>query len=209
MDQILEGLEGVVSIADDIVVHDTTEEQHNGNMQKLMERARQNGLIFNPDKCLLKADSIMFFGCLYDKNGVQPDPEKVEAIRAMPAPTCLCELQEFIGMVTYLSKFIQGLSDLQEPLWALAKKDVNFEWTPSHEKHFNIIKQSISSTATLRYFDTRKPVTLQVNASEISLGAVILQDGEPVAFASKALTETECRWANIECETYAVVFGCE
>ena len=112
MDQILEGLEGVLSIADDIVVHGTTEEQHDGNMWKLMARARQNGLVFNPDKCLLKADSIMFFGCLYDKNGVQPDPEKVETIRAMPAPTCLRELQEFIGMVTYLSKFIQGLSNL-------------------------------------------------------------------------------------------------
>ena len=106
MDQILEGLEGVVSIADDIVVHGTTEEQHDGNMWKVMERARQNGLIFSPDECLLKADSVMFFGCLYDKNGVQPDPEKVEAIRAMLAPTCLCELQEFIGMATYLSKFI-------------------------------------------------------------------------------------------------------
>ena len=70
MDQILEGLEGVVSIAHDIVVHGATEEQHDDNMQKLMERARQNGLVFNPDKCLLKADSIMFFGCLYDKNGV-------------------------------------------------------------------------------------------------------------------------------------------
>ena len=116
MDQILEGLEGVVSIADHIVVHGTTEEQHNDNMQKLMEKARQNELVFNPDKCLLKAHSIMFFGYLYDKNGVQPDPKKVEAIRAMLAPTCLCELQEFIGMVTYLSKFISGLSNLQEPL---------------------------------------------------------------------------------------------
>ena len=149
MDQILEGLEGVLSTADDIVLHGKTEEQHNGNMGKLMERAGQNGLVFNPDKCLLKADSIMFFGCLYDKNGVQPDPEKIEAIRAMPAPTCLHELQEFIGMVIYLSKLIRGLSNLQEPLWALTKKDVNFEWTPSHEKQFNIIKQSISSTATL------------------------------------------------------------
>ena len=198
MDQILEGLEGVVLIADDIVVHGTTEEQHNDNMQKLMERARQNGLVFNPDKCLLKADSIMFFGSLSDKNGVQPDPEKVEAIRAMPAPTCLCELQESIRMVTYLSKFIQGLSDLQEPLWASMKKDVNFEWTPSHEKQFNIIKQSISSTTTLQYFNTRKPVTLQVDASKIGLGAAILQDGEQFAFASKALTENECRWANMK-----------
>ena len=68
MNQILEGLEGL--IADDIVVHGTTEEQHDDNMQNLMDRARQNGLIFNPDKCLLKADSIMFFGCLYDRNGV-------------------------------------------------------------------------------------------------------------------------------------------
>ena len=106
VDQILEGLKGVVLIADDIVVHGTTEEQHDDNMRILMERARENWLIFNPDKCLVKADSVMFFGCLYDKNGVQPDPATGEAIQMMPAPTCLQELQEFIGLVTYLSKFI-------------------------------------------------------------------------------------------------------
>ena len=68
MDQILEGLD---------------------NMRMLMERARENGVIFNPDKCSLKVDSVMFFGCLYDKNAVQPDPTKVEAIQMMPVPTCL------------------------------------------------------------------------------------------------------------------------
>ena len=71
MDQILEGLEGVVSIIDDIVVHGVTEEQHDNNMRKLMERAHENGLIFNPNKCLLKAGSVMFFRCLYDKNGIR------------------------------------------------------------------------------------------------------------------------------------------
>ena len=75
-------------------------------MRKLMERADENGLIFNPDKCSPKADSAMFFGCLYDKNGIRPYPAKVDAIQAMPAPTCLHELQEFIVKVTYLSKFI-------------------------------------------------------------------------------------------------------
>ena len=119
MDQILEGLEGVVSIADDIIVHGVTEEQHDKNMRSLMDHAHVNGLVFNPEKCSLKADSVMFFRCLYDRNSIRPDPAKVEAIQAMPAPTCLCELQEFIGMVTYLSKFIRGLSDLQEPLHAL------------------------------------------------------------------------------------------
>ena len=139
MDQILEGLKGVVSIADDIVVHGVTEEQHDDSMRKLMERAHENGLVFNPDKCSLKAESLMFFGCLNDKNCIRPDSVKMEAIWAMPAPTCLCELQEFIGMVTYLSKLIWGLTDLLEPLRALTK-DIQFNWTPSHEKQFSINK---------------------------------------------------------------------
>ena len=68
----------MVLIVDDIVVHGTVEEQHDDNMWKLSEIARQNDHVFNPDKCLLKADFIMFFGCLYDKNGVQPDPERLK-----------------------------------------------------------------------------------------------------------------------------------
>ena len=87
-----------------------------------MKRAHENGLVFNPDKCSLKAESIIFFGCLYDKNSIRPDPAKVETTQAMPAPTCLHELYKFIGMVTYLKKFIQGLSDLQEPLRALTRR---------------------------------------------------------------------------------------
>ena len=80
MDQILEGLKGVVSIADDIVVHRVTEEQHDNNMRKLRERAHENGFTFNPDKWSLKVESVMVFGCLYDKNGIRLDPAKVEAI---------------------------------------------------------------------------------------------------------------------------------
>ena len=89
-------------------------------------------------------------------------------------------------------------------------KDVQFNWTPSHVKQFNIIKQVISSTATLRvrYFDINKPVTLQVDASRIGLGVAFLQDDTPVAYARKALTDTEHWWANIEHEAYALAFGC-
>ena len=209
MDQILEGLERVLLIANDIVVHIVSEEQYDNNMRKHMERVHENGLVLNPDKCSLKAESIMFFGCLFDKNGSRLDPTKVEAIWAMPAPTCLHELHEFIRIITYLIKLIWGLSDLQELLQALTKKDLQFQWTPSHEKQFNIIKQAISSTAILRYLNVDKPVTLQVDASTIGLGAAFLQDDAPVAYASKALTDTECWWANIEHEVYALVFGCE
>ena len=71
MDQILEGLKEVVSIADDIDVHGVTEEQHDDNMRKVMEIAHEIGLIFNPDKCSLKAESVMFFGCMFDKNDIR------------------------------------------------------------------------------------------------------------------------------------------
>ena len=117
-------LKGVISIADDIFVHGVTKEQHDTNMRKPMKKTHENGLVFNPDKCSLKPDSVMFFGCLYDKNAIIPDPPKGEPISAMPPLTYLPELQEFIGMLTDMSKFILGLSDLQELFWALTKKDV-------------------------------------------------------------------------------------
>ena len=82
-------------------------------------------------------------------------------------------------------------------------------WTPSHKKQLNIIKQAISSTATLRSLDVVKPITIQVDASKIQFGVAVLSDDAPVAYASKALTDTEYQWANIECEAYALVFGCE
>ena len=139
--------------------HGVTEEQHN-NMTKLMKRPHVNGLVFNPDKCSLKVESVMFFGYLHDKNGTRPDPAIMVAIQTMPAPTHQYELQEFIWIVTYLSKFIWGLSDLQEALGALTEKDVQFNWTPSCVKQFNIIRQAISSTAILGYFHIDKPVTI-------------------------------------------------
>ena len=77
------------------------------------------------------------------------------------------------------------------------------------DKAFGQIKQAVSETTTLSYFDVRKPVVLQVDASMKALGAALLQDGKPVAFASKALTSTESRYANIERELLAVVYGCE
>ena len=139
----------------------------------------------------VKAPAINFFGCLYDANGVHPDPEKVDAVHALPMPTNVTELQEFLRMVTYLSPFICGLSTLTAPLWELLKKDANFTWNASYESAFEQIKEAVVSDTTLRYFDPALPMTIQVDASQVGLGAALLQNGKPIAFASKALTESE------------------
>ena len=78
--------------------------------------------MFNPQKMHVKASAINFFGCLYDANGVDPDPEKVDAVHALPAPTNVTELQVFLSMVTYLSPIVHGLSTLTAPLQELLRK---------------------------------------------------------------------------------------
>ena len=127
----------------------------------------------------------------------------------MPPPEEPQELQKFLGMTTYLSPFIPSLSTFTAPLWELLRKDSEFTWNDSYQEAFNAVKQMVCKDTTLRYFDSRKPIVIQVDASQKGLGAALLQDGHPIAFASKALTPTEQRYANIEREMLACVFGAE
>ena len=116
MDQFLEECPRCIGITDDITVHGHTEAEHDAHLWNLMWVAHKYGIVFNPQKMHVKATAINFFGCLYDANGVHPDPEKVHAVHALPVPTNVTELQEFLSMVTYLSPFISGLSTLTAPL---------------------------------------------------------------------------------------------
>ena len=108
-----------------------------------------------------------------------------------------------------MGPFIPNLSTLTAPLRELLKEDNRFKWYAAHQESFNKIKDSISNEITLTYFDPMKESILQVDASMKSLGASLTQDGKPVAFASKALTDVESRYANIERELLAVVYGYE
>ena len=174
-----------------------------------MRIAHKYDLVFNPQKTQMKAQAVNFFGCLYNANGVHPDPGKANAVHALPAPTNVTELQEFLGLVTYLSPFIPGLSTLTAPLQELLKKDTDFSWNCTYDTTFEQIKEVVVRDTTLRYFDPSLPMTIQVDASQVGLGSALLQNGKPIAFASKALTETECQNANIEREMLAAVFGAE
>ena len=207
MDQILEGLPGVVSIADDIVVYGTNEQDHDQNLHRLMQRARERGLVFNPTKCRIKEEEIPFFGNIYSKNRVRPDPVKVQAIAELKEPTNTTELQSFLGMITYLAPYIPKLSDHTAPLRKLLCKDSEFQWHHEQQSAFESLKHLICSADNLAYFDPSNPAVLQADASQEALGVALTQEGRPIAFASKSLTDTEKRYANIERELLACVFG--
>ena len=129
----------------------------------------------------------------------------------MPAPQTKQELQSFLGVVNYLQAFVPHLSHHTEPLRILLKKENTFAWNQNANDSFQKIKGLLENSLLkpLKYYDRNKPVTLQCNTSLKGLGACIIQDGKPIAFTSKSLTDTETRYANIERELLAIMFGCE
>jgi len=116
------------------------------------------------------------------------DPKKVQAITGMKPPENLQDLQSVLGLVNYLNRFGPALVDLTAPLRALCKKDTLFTWESSQQAAFEAIKKEITSTPVLAYFDQSKASTIQSDASKKGLGAVLLQDGKPVIYASRTLT---------------------
>ena len=110
-----------------------------------------------------------------------------------------------------MGNFVPHLSHHTEPLRAMLKQEVVFHWDEMANSSFQKIKDLIVKSASqlLRYYDRTKPVTVQADASQRGLGACLLQKGKPIAFASKSLTDTETRYANIERELLAIIFTCQ
>ena len=209
MDETYAGCQGAAGIADDIQIFGREEVEHDFNLHEAMERTRKAGIKLNYDKCEVKTSSIKFFGNIYTADGVRQDPEKVKAIQAIQAPSNKQELHTFLGFVNYMAPFVKNMTEHTGPLRELMKENVEFIWSPSHQEAFEKLKNLIKDDTILAYYDRTKPVTLQVDASMKGLGATLIQDGRPVAYASKALTATESNYANIERELLAVVFGCQ
>lgn len=146
---------------------------------------------------------------LLTTEGLCPDPEKVAAVQHMQTPTDVKSLQRFLGFVNYLAKFLPHLSDVCEPLRRLTDKDVEWTWLSQHESAVDTVKQLVTCHPVLKYYNLQEEVTLQCDASETGLGAALLQNGQPVAFASRTQTPTEQRYAQIEKECLAIVFACD
>lgn len=207
--QMIEGLDGVVNIIDDLLVWGDSQEQHDQRLVKLLERARQYDLKLNRNKCKIRMTEIKYIGHILSTKGLKPDDEKVRAVVQIPPPTDKQELLRFMGMVQYLAKFIPNLSEVSAPLRKLLEKDTEWHWDQAQRTSFEELKRLVTNAPTLKFFDVNKPVMLSVDASSEGIGAVILQEGKPVAYASRALTDCQRRYAQIEKELLAIVYGCE
>ena len=146
-------------------------------------------------------------GHIITKDGLQSDPEKMRSISEFPAPQNVDELRRFLGMVNYMSKFLPHATDVIHPLHNLLKKDVPWNWSSSQAEAFQQVKSLIVDSPTLSFHDPDKELTLENDASEYGLGSTLMQEGKPIAFASRALSSSEKNYAQIEKEMLAILFG--
>ena len=209
MDQALQGIPGTFPCADDVKVQGSTEERHDLHLLETVAAAKKAGIKFNPNKCNIKKSTLEYFGRIITPLGVKPDPKKVESIVNLAAPKDKQELQSLLGSINLLSTFIPNLAQHTNTMRTLLKKGVHFVWTADMQLEMDTIKKSIARDITLTHYDPCKPVIIETDASLKGLGAVLIQDGRPVRFLSKALTSAERDYANIERELLAVVFACE
>ena len=202
-------LPGCETDIDDILIWGRTLEEHDQNLERVLNRVADINMTLSKDKCQFRQTEITYLGETLTANGVKPDETKVEAIKNYPKPTNKHDVQRLLGMVNFIAKFAPNISDVTAPLRELIKKNVAFHWLETHEKAFRDLQHLLTDPATLRYYDVAKPVTLQVDASQNGLGAALIQHQGPVAYTSKAMNDTQRRYAQIEKELLAVVFACK
>ena len=139
---------------------------------------------------------------------MKADPKKKDAVLNMPAPTDKQGVSRLMGTVNYLQKFAPHLADVTGPIRELMKTNVEFRWDETvHGRCFQQIKSLMTQTPVLKYFDDKEQTTLQCDASQFGLGACLLQNGQPVTYASRALTVPETAYAQIEKELLSIVFA--
>ena len=118
--QSLHGLSGVMNISDDILVYGNCKTSHDENLKAVLTRLEEKGLTLNYNKCEFNNDKISFYGHIFSKDGLSPDPAKISAIKNCSAPNNINEVRSLLGMTNYVSRFIRDYSTITEPIRRMA-----------------------------------------------------------------------------------------
>ena len=212
MELALMGIPFQRNISDDIIIGGRTKSETRLRHKAVLKRLRERNITINLAKSKFVQESVLYMGHILSAEGISPDQTRVLAINSLKAPTNVPELQSFLGMVTYCSKFLPNFSTITDPLRKLLKKNTPWVWSDAQQQAFQELKDLLLSSKTLAFFDPSAYTEVITDASPVGLGAVILQrqpDGrlQPVDYASRALTGAETRYSQIERESLGIYFA--
>lgn len=215
MRKLLQGIDpdAVSNFIDDIMIATDTWERHLEILGQVLDRLEQENITAKPSKCFLGYRNLSFLGHEISVGMIQPEEDKLEKIRDAEQPKTKKDLRAFLGLVGFYRRFIPQFAEIALPLTDRTKKGCPelVKWTEECERAFRTLKGKLIAKPIMILPDVNKPFVLRTDASDRGIGAVLMQDqGEglhPVAYASKKLLDAETRYATIEKECMAIVWG--
>ena len=200
------GLEFVRAYIDDVLITSfSTFEDHLEKLELVLQRIQQAGLKVNARKSFFAKGELEYLGYWITREGVQPLADKVKAMLNIAEPKTKKQLRSFIGLINYYRDMWPRRSHHMAPLASLTSKTSKWVWGETQRKAFHDIKKAISRQVLLAYPDFSKEFVIHTDASHLQLGAVISQDGKPIAFYSRKLNDAQTRYTTTERELLSIV----
>ena len=199
-------------IHDDVIIASKNMEDHLKTVEECLAASQNAGLTLNEDKCWFCYDEVRFWGMLVNTEGIQPDPEKVEALEGLEPPRNKEELISFLCMMQSVAEFIPSFSRKASPLRELSKQKARFKWESRHQKCFDQLLSEFRKDVLLRYYDINSPIYIFTDAHKTGLGAILaqgesLETARPVAVASRSTTDAEQRYPQIDLEGLGIDYA--
>lgn len=176
----------VLVFLDDILIYSPTLESHLDHIQQVLQILQDHHLYLKASKCSFAQNQLEYLGHIIFAAGVSTDQSKIAAMVNWLIPTCVTELRAFLGLTGYYMRFVRNYGLLAKPLTQLLKKKM-FQWSNTAQQAFDALKLAMSTTPVLALPDFTKPFTVETDACDDGIGAVLLQNAQPIAFLSKAL----------------------
>ncbi|GAU37187.1 hypothetical protein TSUD_30520 [Trifolium subterraneum] len=189
---------------DDMIVKSGTEEEHVEYLLKMFQRLRKYRLRLNPNKCTFGVRSGKLLGFIVSQKGVEVDPDKVRAIREMPAPQTEKQVRGFLGRLNYIFRFISHMTATCGPIFKLLRKNQGIVWTEDCQKAFDSIKEYLMEPPILIPPVEERPLIMYLTVLEESMGCVMGQQDETgrkehaIYYLSKKFTDCESRYSMLE-----------
>ena len=176
----------VLVFFDDILIYSPDPEAHLTHLKIVLDTLRHHSLLAKLSKCSFGQSQVEYLGHVVTREGVIADPAKIDSMLSWHVPTSVKALRGFLGLTGYYRRFVRNYGLITKPLTDLLKKN-SFNWTPETMLAFNELKKAMSPTPVLAWPDFSKPFVLETDASSKAIGAVLMQQGHPIAFMSQAL----------------------
>lgn len=214
MNRVTQGMEDCSFVFyDDILVFTPTFEEHLKQLDKLFNRLEEANIKLNAKKCDLLLKSVHYLGHVVTAQGIEPDPHKVETIRAFPRPKTITDARSFIGMSNFFRRYIKDFALIARPIHETIKINQPFKWTDKAQDAMDTLKAKLMSPPILVHFDLQGDLTIRCDASGFGLGAILMQRSiDPtksgvIAYDSKTLSKSESNYSTTKKECLAVVYA--